>query len=91
MLLEGLKLMILGMATVILFLVFMIILIEMVKYLNLNFNEIEKNYIEKKEKSEFQTSIAHKKKEFPIEVFAAAINAFESDKNRYSNLKHIKT
>ena len=91
MLLEGLKLMILGMTTVMLFLIFMILFIELVKFLNLNFNKHEKTSFEKKEKSEFQTSIAHKKKEFPIEVFAAAINAFESDKNTYSNLKHIKT
>ena len=82
MLLEGLKLMILGMTTVMLFLILMIVFIELVKFLNLNFNELEKNSLEKKEKSEFQTSIPNKKKELPIEVFAAAISAFESDKNR---------
>ena len=82
MLLEGLKLMILGMTTVMLFLILMIVFIELVKFLNLNFNEHEKTSFEKKEKSEFQTSIPNNKKELPIEVFVAAISAFESDKNR---------
>ena len=90
MLLEGMKLMIIGMATVMLFLVFMILFIELAKYLNLKFNELEKTSIEKKEKSEFQTSILSKKKELPVEVFVAAIYAFESKKNRYFNLKHKK-
>ncbi len=74
--------MILGMITVMLFLVFMILFIELVKYLNLNFNEPEKKSFDKKEKSKFQTSIRNKKKELPIEVFTAAISAFESDKDR---------
>ena len=82
MLLEGLKLMIIGMTTVMLFLALMIFFIELIKYLNLNFNELEKNSFNKKEKSELQTSITTKKKELPIEVLAAAISAFESDKNR---------
>ncbi len=82
MLLEGLKLMIIGMTTVMLFLALMIFFIELIKYLNLNFNELEKNSFYKKEKSELQTSITTKKKELPIEVLAAAISAFESDKNR---------
>ena len=81
MLLEGLKLMIIGMTTVMLFLSLMIFFIELIKYLNLNFNELEKNSFNKKEKSELQPSITNKKKELPIEVFAAAISAFESDKN----------
>ncbi len=81
MLLEGLKLMIIGMTTVMLFLALMIFFIELIKYLNLNFNELEKNSFNKKEKSELQTSITKKKKELPIEVFAAAISAFESEKN----------
>ncbi len=82
MLLEGLKLMIIGMTTVMLFLALMIFFIELIKYLNLNFNKLEKNSCNKKEKSELQTSITNNKKELPIEVFAAAISAFESDKNR---------
>ena len=91
MLLEGLKLMIIGMTTVMLFLALMIFFIELIKYLNLNFNELEKTSIEKKEHSEFQTSAPNNKKELPIELFVAAISAFESDKNRQFNLKHNKT
>ncbi len=76
MLLEGMKLMIIGMATVMLFLVFMILFIELAKYLNLKFNELEKTSIEKKEKSEFQTSILSKINELPVKVFVATIYAF---------------
>ena len=82
MLLEGLKLMVLGMITVMLFLMFTIIFIEWVKYLNRNFTALEKTSIEKKEKSEFQTTISKTKRAMPIEIFAAAISAFESDRKK---------
>tara|TARA_B100000029_G_scaffold434390_1_gene447810 strand:- start:598 stop:846 length:249 start_codon:yes stop_codon:yes gene_type:complete len=82
MLLEGLKLMVLGMITVMLFLMFTIIFIEWVKYLNRNFTALEKTSLEKKEKSEFQTTISKTKRAMPIEIFAAAISAFESDRKK---------
>ena len=82
MLLEGLKLMVLGMITVMLFLMFTIMFVELVKYLNRNFTALEKTSLEKKEKSEFQTTISKTKRALPIEVFAAAISAFESDRKK---------
>ena len=80
MLLEGLKLMVLGMITVMLFLMFTIMFVEWVKYLNRNFTALEITSLEKKEKSEFQTTISKTKRAMPIEIFAAAISAFESDR-----------
>lgn len=82
MMLEGLKLMVLGMITVMLFLMFTIMFVEWVKYLNRNFTALEKTSIEKKEKSEFQTTNSKTKKSLPIEIFAAAISAFESDRRK---------
>ena len=82
MLIEGFKLMILGMTTVMLFLMLMILFIECVKYFNLNFTALEKTSLEKKEKNEFQNANSSSKIDLPIEVFAAAIKAFESDRKK---------
>ena len=84
---EGLKLMVLGMTSVMLFLILMILFIELVKHFNRNFTTIEKTSIDKKEESEFHFSKT--KKNLPIELFAAAISAFESD--RKSNSKNFRT
>jgi len=81
MLLEGLKLMGLGMTSVMLFLMFMILCIECIRYLNRNFTAREKASNAERQNSEHQNTISKPKKAIPIEVFAAAISAFESDKN----------
>ena len=83
MILEGLKLMALGMTTVILFLMFMILSIELLKYLNRNFTLLEKNSLEEKPKSEYQTTFSDPKNSLPIEVLVAAISEFESENKNY--------
>lgn len=81
MLWEGLKLMGVGMATVMLFLMLMIACIEWVRHLTRNFTTLE----QQNQKSRRKTSKPPVKKEgtgtVPVEVFAAAITSFESDHN----------
>ena len=61
-----------GMTAVMIFLMLLIACIEWVKYFNRNFTALE-----------LQTQKSHRKNEasraVPVEVFAAAINAFEAD------------
>ena len=81
MLWEGLKLMGVGMATVMLFLMLMIACIEWVRHLTRNFTTLE----QQNQKSRRKTSKPPVKTEatatVPVEVFAAAITSFESDHN----------
>ena len=79
MLWEGLKLMGVGMATVMLFLMLMIACIEWVKYLNRNFTALEQRA--QKALRKFSNSPAKQKviSPVPVEVFATAITVFEAD------------
>ena len=79
MLWEGLKLMGVGMATVMLFLMLMIACIEWVKYLNRNFTAIEQQAHKARRKSSNSTKKQQVIPSVPVEVFAATITAFESD------------
>jgi len=81
MLLEGFKLMGVGMTTVMLFLIFLISCIELVRHLNRNFIESEKTSLKDVQESQKNTIKSKPIKKLPIEVFAAAISAFESEKN----------
>ena len=81
MLLEGLKLMIVGMATVMLFLLLLIACIEWVRFLTRNFTMNQEQSLLQSRKSDsnkFKTVPNH---ELPVEVFAAAIASYESDNN----------
>ena len=81
MLLEGLKLMIVGMATVMLFLLMLIACIEWVRFLTRNFTMNQEQSLfqsRKPDSNKFTTVHNH---DLPIEVFAAAIASYESDNN----------
>ena len=79
MLWEGLKLMGVGMATVMLFLMLMIICIEWVKYFNRNFTALEQQAQKARRKSKNSPEKQQVIQSVPVEVFAAAITAFEAD------------
>ncbi|MBC8219905.1 MAG: OadG family protein [Proteobacteria bacterium] len=79
MLWEGLKLMGVGMATVMLFLMLMIACIEWVKYLNRNFTALEQQAQKARRKSGNSPAKQQVISAVPVEVFAAAITAFEAD------------
>ena len=81
MLLEGLKLMIMGMATVILFLLLLIACIEWVKFLTRNFTMNQQQSLHQSRKSDSNKYTTVPKLEVPVEVFAAAIASYESDNN----------
>ena len=81
MLLEGLKLMIVGMATVILFLLLLIACIEWVKFLTRNFTMNQQQSLHQSRKSDSKKYKTVPKLEVPVEVFAAAIASYESDNN----------
>jgi len=83
MLFEGLKLMGVGMTTVMLFLIFLILCIEFVRHLNRNFIEAEETSIKDVQESQKKPVKSNPIKKLPIEVFAAAITAFESENNNY--------
>ena len=68
-----------GMATVMLFLMLMIACIEWAKYLNRNFTALEKQALETRRKSTNSPAKQQVISSVPVEVFAAAITAFESD------------
>ena len=76
MLWEGLKLMVVGMATVMIFLVLLIACIELVKYLTRNHAA---HVLENQKKLVDTAFKLENSKTVPIEVFAAAISAFEAD------------
>jgi len=84
MIFEGLKLMLVGMTTVLLFLVVMIMLIQLVSYLTRGFAQREIEAIEEERK---QRSAARQKTKVPagnadedIVVIAAAVAAFEAER-----------
>ena len=79
MLWEGLKLMGVGMTTVMLFLLLMIACIEWVKYLNRNFTALEQQVQKARRKSSNSPEKQQVISSVPVEVFAAAIKAFEAD------------
>ena len=81
MLIEGLKLMIVGMATVILFLLLLIACIEWVKFLTRNFTMNQQQLLHQSRKSDSNKYKNIPKLEVPVEVFAAAIASYESYNN----------
>tara|TARA_B100001029_G_C14605706_1_gene206267 strand:+ start:216 stop:467 length:252 start_codon:yes stop_codon:yes gene_type:complete len=81
MLLEGLKLMIVGMATVMLFLLLIIACIEWVRFLTSNFTLKQKQSSLLSRKSDTNKSKTNPDLELPVEVIAAAIVSYETDNN----------
>ena len=81
MLLEGLKLMCVGMAMVMLFLLLMIVFIAWVKNLTRNYTILQLQTLQAQRKFKTNTSQTDQSSAVPIEVFAGAITSFESDDN----------
>ena len=81
MLLEGLKLMCVGMAMVMLFLLLMIVFIAWVKNLTRNYTILQLQTLQARRKFKTNTSLTDQSSAVPIEVFAGAITSFESDDN----------
>ena len=81
MLLEGIKLMIMGMATVMLFLLMLIACIEWVRFLTRNFTLNQEQSLLQSNKSDSNKFKTVPNLELPVEVFAAAIVSYESDNN----------
>ena len=79
MLWEGLKLMVVGMATVMIFLILLIACIELVKYLTRNHAALVLENQKNQQKSVNTSIKLENSKIVPVEVFAAAISAFEVD------------
>ena len=79
MLLEGFKLMIIGMGTVVLFLTVMVYGLQGIAWMSRHHTKREEELI-KTEKQRKSQVIAYPQDEVPIAVFAAAISAFESDR-----------
>ena len=83
-LLEGLKLMVIGMTTVLLFLAFMILLIQIVAKLTAGFAAHELAIIQKAKEDRARKAKKLKgisQGEIPTAVFAAAIAAYEQDRS----------
>ena len=68
-----------GMTAVMIFLMLLIACIEWVKYFNRNFTAIEQQTQKAHRKSRDYTAKNEASQAVPVEVFAAAINAFEAD------------
>ena len=81
MLLEGLKLMIVGMATVMLFLLLLIACLEWVRFLTRKFTMNQEQSLLQSRKSYSNKVKTVPNLELPVEVFAAAIVSYESDNN----------
>ncbi len=81
MLWEGLKLMCIGMATVMLFLLLMIACIEWVKHLTRNYTLLQQQALQARRKSNPNSTETDTSSTVPVEVFSAAITTFESEKN----------
>jgi len=79
--LEGLKLMIVGMASVMIFLLLLIACIELIKFLTRNFsmNQEQSLLLSRKSGSNKYKDVPNL--EVPVEVFAAAITYYELDNN----------
>ena len=83
MLLEGLKLMCVGMAMVMLFLLLMIVFIAWVKNLTRNYTILQLQTLQARRKFKTNTTQTDQSSSVPIEVFAVAITSFESDDNTH--------
>ena len=81
MLWEGLKLMVIGMATVMFFLLLMIACIEWVKLLTRNYTMLQQQGLKSQSKFSTNSPKIDTTSALPIEVFAAAISTFESNNN----------
>ena len=81
MLLEGLKLMIMGMASVMLFLLLLIACIKWIRFLTRNFTLNQEQSLLLSRKSDTNKFKTVPDLELPVEVFAAAIVSYESDNN----------
>ena len=79
MLWEGIKLMVVGMSTVMIFLMLMIACIEWMKRLTVDFNQLEQEVIKAKAKRTRASKQKTSTNTVPVEVFAAAIAAYEAD------------
>ena len=79
--LEGLKLMIVGMASVMIFLLLLIACIKLIKFLTRNFsmNQEQSLLLSRKSGSNKYKDVPNL--EVPVEVFAAAITYYELDNN----------
>ena len=80
MLLEGVKLMMMGMVTVVIFLVVMIYCIQIVAFLSRHITAAELQQMEAAKQR--KAAISPGEEEVPIAVFAAAIAAYEADRAR---------
>ena len=81
MVLEGIKLMIVGMASVMLFLLLLIASIELIKLFTRNFTINQQQLLLLSRKSNSNKFNTVPELEVPVEVFAAAIASYESDNN----------
>ena len=81
MLLEGLKLMIVGMASVMLFLLLLIACIEVIKLLTRNFTMNQEQSLLLSRKSDSNKYKDVPNLEVPVEVFASAIEYYETNNN----------
>ena len=81
MLWEGLKLMGVGMTTVMLFLMAMIACIEWVKYFTRKYTILEQQALQACRISNLNSHEKESLSEVPVEVISAAITTFESEKN----------
>ena len=80
MLWEGLKLMGVGMATVMLFLVGVIACIEWVKHFTRKYTLLEQHALQARQIPNLYSAEKESSSEVPVEVFSAAITTFESEK-----------
>ena len=81
MLWEGLKLMVVGMTTVLLFLMVVIACIEWVKHYTRKYTMLEQQALQARINSNPNSNEKDTLSIVPVEVFSAAITAFESEKN----------
>ena len=81
MLWEGLKLMGVGMTTVLLFLMVVIACIEWVKHYTRKYNILEQQALQARRKYNPNSTETDISSTVPVEVFSAAITAFDSEKN----------
>ena len=81
MLWEGLKLMGVGMTTVMLFLMAMIACIELVKHFTRKYTILEQQALQARRRYNPDSTETDTSSTVPVEVFSAAITMFESENN----------
>ena len=81
MLWEGLKLLGVGMTTVMLFLMVMIACIKWVKHFTRKYTILERQALQARRISNPNSTEIDTSSTVPVEVFSAAITAFDSEKN----------